>query len=293
MSFLKQSPGNQKIHLINNMKMLIDDKDSLGLSSDNAFEPLETQWVKNLISTGDIVLDIGANIGYYSLLFSSLVGEKGQVYAFEPESSNYKLLEKNLQLNNITNVKTFQKGVSDKNATGILYLCEDNKGMHRAYPSLLCGDGVDIDLVRLDSFFEQNAIQFNFIKMDIEGYEYLALKGMQKLIKNSQKLNLLMEFSPSSMVECGHDPIKCIELLENYSFTIYALGEELSLININELKEQLILLKKTTRNLIAELNQNSQNYTNENITMMAIERSQKSGYLRPIIENFVCIKDTN
>jgi len=279
--------------LINNKKMYLDDCDSLGLNSDSPFEPFETQWVKKLISVGDRVLDIGANIGYYTLLLSELVGPEGQVYAFEPESSNYSLLEKNLQLNHIANVTAIQKGVSDQDTSGTLYLCDDNKGMHRAYQSVLCGDGVNIELVRLDSFFEPSKQAFNFIKMDIEGYEYLALKGMQKLIQASPELKLLMEFSPASMVECGHDPIKCIELLEHHAFKIFALGEELSPIENKELKAQLILLKETIRILIDELNQDKRHCSNEKITMMAIERCQNAGYQRPIIENFVCIKKSS
>jgi ubiquinone/menaquinone biosynthesis C-methylase UbiE len=72
-----------KTHIVNGFDIFIDEKDSLGLSTNNKFEPFETKIVNKLIHEGDVVLDIGANVGYYSLLFSKLVGNRGKVYAFD------------------------------------------------------------------------------------------------------------------------------------------------------------------------------------------------------------------
>jgi hypothetical protein len=66
-----------KTHIVNGFDIFIDEKDSLGLSTNNKFEPFETKIVNKLIHEGDVVLDIGANVGYYSLLFSKLVGNRG------------------------------------------------------------------------------------------------------------------------------------------------------------------------------------------------------------------------
>jgi FkbM family methyltransferase len=98
-------------------------------------EPLCTDYLlrANVIKKGDVVLDIGANIGYYALAEAKIVGEKGQVYAVEPVKSNFELLNKNIKLNNLTNVPTFQYAFGDKNARAEIFvsdkanLCAINK----------------------------------------------------------------------------------------------------------------------------------------------------------------------
>src|SRR3990172_11374400 len=74
-------------------KMVLDPQDSLKLSSQGFYEPFLTGLVKQHTEPGDVVLDIGGNIGYYTLVFASLVGNEGKIYAFEPEPDLFKLLE--------------------------------------------------------------------------------------------------------------------------------------------------------------------------------------------------------
>ena len=89
-------------------------------------EPLCTDYLMHsgVIKEGDVVLDIGANIGYYVLIESQLVGEKGKVYAVEPVRSNFELLEKNVQLNNLKNVSTFQFAFGEKDAKSEIYVTD-------------------------------------------------------------------------------------------------------------------------------------------------------------------------
>ena len=77
-------------------KMFLDPTDSLRLSIDGVYGILDTETIKNQISKNEITIDVGANIGYYTLLFSKLVGSNGKVFAFEPEHNNYCLLKKNI-----------------------------------------------------------------------------------------------------------------------------------------------------------------------------------------------------
>lgn len=241
---------NKKVYCINGYDMHIDDVDSLGLASNSKFEPYETAVVKQLLKEGDIVLDIGANIGYYTLLFSRLVGEIGKVYAFEPDPSNYQLLQKNIISNNIKNTVLFNKGVSNKSGASTLFLCSGNKGMHRAYPSILCDDKIPIEMVMLDE--ETNILnhKIDFLKIDIEGFEYQALQGMKKILKNNQELKILTEFSPTAIVESGYDPSDYLDLLEEYDFTIYSVENLKSPINTAELRKELKIIVSIAKKLL-------------------------------------------
>ena len=102
--------------------MLLDALDSLNLFACGVYEPLETRIFKRLINRNDVVFDVGANIGYYTLIATKLVGEKGRVFAFEPEPTNFSLLEKNVKLNGYKNVVLMQKAVLNKTGKTKLYL---------------------------------------------------------------------------------------------------------------------------------------------------------------------------
>ena len=114
-------------------KMFLDSKDSLGLSINKIYEPFETDFVQKEIKRGDVVLDIGANIGYYTLILAKCVGKEGKVFAFEPEPNNFSLLKKNIQINGYKNVVLVQKAVSNKNEKLMMYLNKDNIGCHTIY----------------------------------------------------------------------------------------------------------------------------------------------------------------
>ena len=112
---LKTIKSSSEPVFVNGFKMYLDKQDSSGFSLETGYEKIETQVMKDNIKKGDVVIDCGANIGYYSLLFSKLVGDSGKVFAFEPDPTNFSLLQKNLKENNIKNVIALNLAVSDKN----------------------------------------------------------------------------------------------------------------------------------------------------------------------------------
>jgi FkbM family methyltransferase len=160
-------------------------------------EPLCTDYLMHsgVIKEGDVVLDIGANIGYYVLIESQLVGEKGKVYAVEPVRSNFELLEKNVQLNNLKNVSEFQFAFGEKDAKSEIYvtdksnLCAMNKDAVGG--KILFTQEVPMQTV--DTFFKDKAPP-DFIRMDVEGYEYQVIKGMAKTLQGNIKI--LIELHP-------------------------------------------------------------------------------------------------
>jgi FkbM family methyltransferase len=207
-------------------KMFLDATDSLSLSVNGIYEPFETELLHRLVKPGETVIDIGANIGYYTLILARLVGERGKVYAFEPDPTNYELLKRNIELNGYKNVVPVMKATSNKNGTLRLYLCRDNQAMHRVYESQYCDGFIEIEAVRLDDYFAEREEQIDFIKIDIEGAEYAALEGMTTLLRRSQRATLVTEYTPIAIKEFGLEPQEYLRLLMNFGFKFKRIDEE-------------------------------------------------------------------
>jgi FkbM family methyltransferase len=277
------------ICMIDGHKMWLDDKDSLGLSSNNGiFEPQEIELVKQQVSLGDTVLDIGANIGYYTLIFAKLVGEHGKVFAFEPDPTNFALLKKNVEINGYSNVILVPKAVSNENKKAKLYLCEQNKGMHRVYNSVFCNDSIDIEFLRLDDYFQDDKI--NFIKIDIEGAEYAAIQGMRNLLNRNREAKLLTEFSPAASLENGIDSTDYLKILVDLGFNIYSVGENIELVNIDKLYEQLTIVKEVVGDLLKQIDAGIHETSIEYLTSLLSKRLESKNYTRPVFENFFCMR---
>jgi FkbM family methyltransferase len=216
--------------------MYLDPNDSLYLFINEIYEPYETELISSIIKPGSVVLDIGANIGYHTLLFAKLVGQSGKVFAFEPDPANFRLLEKNVSVNGYPNVALEQKAVSNRNEKKKLYLHESNPMMHTIFKSQQRSglDSVEIDTISLDNYFSNYGGKIDFIKMDIEGSEYTALEGMQTILQRQNDIKLLVAFNPSAIREYGYKPEQQIDLLVSNGFTVYfanALTKDLELVN--------------------------------------------------------------
>jgi FkbM family methyltransferase len=205
------------------LTLRLDPQDSLELLS-QPFESSEVRLVKRLISPGQTVVDVGANIGYYTLLFSSLVGEHGRVISFEPDPDNAALLHRNLTDNNCQNVDVHQSAVGAEQVELKLYRCAGNNGMHRAYESICCGDAyVTVQSVVLDELLADEP-SIDFLKMDIEGFEYFALQGMSRLLQRHSP-TILIEFSPSALAEAGVTATAFIRFLLEHGYGISRVSE--------------------------------------------------------------------
>ena len=172
-------------------RMYLDAEDSLDLSWNQDYEPCETRFCLSQLRDGDVALDIGANIGYYTLLFARRVGPRGHVFAFEPEPSNFALLTKNVQLNGYTNVTLVNKAVSDTNGRLRLFLSMGNNADHRVYDSQDGRHSVEVESVRLDDHFAGFSRAINFIKMDIQGAVLPAAQGMTSLLQKNPDVVLV------------------------------------------------------------------------------------------------------
>ena len=153
------------------------------------YEPDTTQFFKKTITTGMTVVDVGANLGYFTRLAASLVGPTGSVYAFEPDEENFLLLKKNTE--HLTNVHIIQSAVSDVDGAVTFYLSH-KMGMHSLLKSKDIGRQVTVPSTTLDRLYEKTDI--HFVKIDVEGAEESVFHGMKKLL--SRKPIVVFEYNP-------------------------------------------------------------------------------------------------
>lgn len=206
-------------------KMFLDSKDSLSLSIYESYEPLETELVKREIKRGNVVLDLGANIGYYTLIFAKLVGEEGKVFAFEPDPTNFALLEKNVEMNGYKNVMLIQKAVSNKAGKLKLYLSEDSMGDHTIFNLYEGCKFIEIEAIRLDDYFKNYDGKIDFIKIDTEGAEEQAIQSMFNLLKKNKTVKILTEFFPIGLKGSDIDPAEYLKTLLKLGFKLYHINE--------------------------------------------------------------------
>ena len=196
------------------------------LSLHGTWEKSETEIIKKIIKEGDYVLDLGANIGYYTLLFSRLVGDKGKVFAFEPDPKNFSVLKRNIELNNYKNVILVQKAVSNKNGNTNLFLSDVNTGDHRLFADIKNKKSIVIQTVKLDDYFKDLHKPISFIKMDIQGSEGLAIDGMKKLLSKNHKPTLLTEFWKYGLINSGIEPNSFLQNMSNLGFSPFLIDEK-------------------------------------------------------------------
>jgi FkbM family methyltransferase len=236
--------------MVQGHRMWLDDRDTLELATHEIYEPFETALLKKEIKPGQTVLDIGANIGYYTLIAAKLVGPKGKVYAFEPDPDNFALLKKNVEANGYVNVVLLNQAVSDKTSTAKLFLNKTNKGDHRLYDSKDGRPSITVQTVKLDDFFKMLDKKIHFIKMDIQGSEARALNGMKNLVHQNASLKLVTEFSPGSLRLNGQNPRKYLQTLRQCGF------------KLKEIAEKDHILKPADQRSLLSLPDDSNIYTN-------------------------------
>lgn len=187
-------------------------------------EPVSTEYLMNsgVLKEKDIVLDIGANIGYYAIMEAKLVGDSGRVYAIEPVSSNIKTLKRNVYLNNCKNTKIFHLAMGDENKKRKIYVSEkcnissfERNAATGGAEQYRIIDEEKVNLVTVDSFLKDKETP-NLIRMDVEGYEYYIIKGAPETLEKNVKI--LMEMHSHLMTK---EQIKeMLKILTEHGFKV-------------------------------------------------------------------------
>ena len=147
-----------------------------------SYEFNETRWVRSILHAGDTAIDVGANCGYYTALFSRIVGPSGQVLALEPNPRLADRLEHFAASNGLSHVEIIRAGASDSHSCITLYIppAEDHNES-ATMAKMPSWAPVDVPIVRLDKICgDRNVTRVKLLKLDIEGHEHRALSGMEE-----------------------------------------------------------------------------------------------------------------
>jgi len=180
------------------------------------------------VRPGDVVLDLGANMGYFTLLFGAAVGDRGKVIAFEPHPKLATLIFQNAELNKFRDrTIVVNKAVADRCGRQVLHCFGKYQGSStlgvvspdyaRSFHDEL--ESIEVDTVTLDSYFRENPTRLDVIKLDIQGYEPQALRGAEKILQQQERLLLFCEFAPSELTLSGNSPPEFLQYLNTLGFT--------------------------------------------------------------------------
>jgi FkbM family methyltransferase len=215
------------------LKVRIYPKDVLGryIYIDGVFERDCWNFVRGFLRPGMVVFDLGANLGQYTLLAARRVGEHGRVHSFEPSHRIFGELQFNVELNGLSERCTLNRlAVSDVAGVARLSRYEEGAevygslGTHQRSEASIVGYE-EVQTVRLDDYIETNRIDhIDFIKMDIEGAELLALRGAGRLLAQENAPTILLEMGDVNSVGFGYKSTDLWDYLEGLGYRLYSLG---------------------------------------------------------------------
>jgi FkbM family methyltransferase len=193
------------------------------------YEKETVQLCKRIIRPGMVIVDVGAHIGFYTRLFARLAGPEGKVYALEPHPGNFAVLDRNC--GKYGNVHLLQIAAVEVERDVLLHV-SPSSGRHSLLSSAHSWDEqIAVKGVALDRILQETKV--DLIKMDIEGAELEALKGMRKTIDRSDDLALIFEMNPPVLASRGLEPGDVLDTLAEWGFRSYLIEDSgrLALVN--------------------------------------------------------------
>lgn len=190
---------------------------------DGVFEPHSTAWVERLVGAGDVAVDVGANLGYYTVRLSRLVGPRGRVHAFEPSPRYRPRLVDHLRRNGCeANVNVSEFALSDREGEERLFGDAVSASMHWVHDARRPAVEETIKLTTLDAYARAAGLaRLDFVKVDIDGHEPRFLAGAAETLRRFRPV-LLMEFAQLNLLTAGSDVDQLAAQLDALGYTLYS-----------------------------------------------------------------------
>jgi FkbM family methyltransferase len=200
-------------------------------------DAFEIALLKKYVAPGNTIIDIGSNIGFYALILSELTGEKGKVHCFEPDATNFKHLQK--AVGQLKNVNINYKAIGPRTEKIKIYTSKELNVDHRTYQPEEYDEVIEIDAVNLDEYLEKinggKIPKVEMIKMDIQGFEMQAIKGMQRTLTENKDIKLISEFWPYGLNKANSSSMEYFDHLRSLQFNCYLLEKD-TLVKLDENK---------------------------------------------------------
>ena len=179
---------------------------------------------KNLGRKKFVLMDVGANVGWFSLHIAKLF-RNSRIFAIEPMPHAYDCLKRNIKLNKLDNIRTFKIGFSDKKAA-VEFYCEPKRCSSSSMKNITGTKEVEIIKAQtetMDSFTESRRIQIDFIKCDVEGAEYLVLKGGLRSLTRDKPI-IFIELLRKWSAKYNYQPNDVIKMLRQIGYSCYRIN---------------------------------------------------------------------
>ena len=209
-------------------KMLVQTDDLVGrvLAISGVWEPNVTAAFKRSLGPGDVCLDIGAHIGYYTLVGAKVVGLQGHVYAFEPSPDAYARLRANVDLNGLRNVTAFELAVGEQEGRAVLYEASGtNSGLSTLDPNFAAKFGtamreIMVDVAPVTAVVPADEYaRVRVIKIDVEWQELEVLRSLRPVFEAADSLAVFVEWTPRRAAPGISEHL--LALCEEQGFTLY------------------------------------------------------------------------
>lgn len=210
-------------------KIIVDTRDTIispHLLLDGYWEIWVTRCIEKLVKEGQTVVEVGSNVGYYSLILASKIGPNGKLYCFEANPYIAEILKDNLEINGYKDrTVVIPKPVYSTKTKMKFYISK------RASLSNLFGLGeedfseeIEVETVTLDEFFPPKT-HIDLIKTDAEGSDFHVLKGAERILTENQDIIVIQEFIPTRIEGSGLDPKDCLKWIQKLGFKIFRIDE--------------------------------------------------------------------
>jgi len=191
------------------------------------FEEEEITFLKRILKPGDSFIDIGANIGLFSLIASPIIGEKGEIISFEPCSPTLHRFEENISLNNFKNIITNKQAISNKNGKATLQIASDGYDAWNSIAEPAKGEVFEteeIDTITFDDYISNSQIDISkiaLVKIDVEGWEMPVLEGGKEFFSSAEAPSLIVEFTEANAANAGYSCTDLYHALVDYGYSLF------------------------------------------------------------------------
>lgn len=214
------------------------------------FEQTEISFIKKFLRKGDVFIDIGANIGLFSLHASKILGDTGKIYAIEPTPDTFDRLKQNIKLNKFENIEPHNLGLSNSKSFFDFHISNDGHDAWNSFanlPELISCEKITVQADTLDSFILQNKIKnISLIKLDVEGWEKFVLEGAESILKQDNAPVFMVEFTETNAFAAGYYLGELFDMMKDFGYEWYSYNNK-----ANTLRKEIKKLHYPYENLIA------------------------------------------